>query len=70
VCATLGATVTVVLVWALMTQWGLLGAAYGLLGGSASGSIARWMAFQRIVMVDRSTWISPMVRRAASTRDV
>jgi len=45
VAATIGAVVTVILVWFLMKQWGLLGAAYGLLGGSVIGVLGRWVAF-------------------------
>jgi O-antigen/teichoic acid export membrane protein len=46
--ATIGSIATVILVWVLMTQWGLLGAAYGLLGGGAIGSAGRWIAFLRV----------------------
>ena len=42
---TLGATLTIGLVWLFMTKWGLLGAAYGLLGGSVGGTVGRWAAF-------------------------
>jgi O-antigen/teichoic acid export membrane protein len=49
VSATVGSVATVILVWVLMTQWGLLGAAYGLLGGGAVGSAGRWIAFLRVV---------------------
>ena len=40
-----GAAVTVIFVWLLMTQWGLLGAAYGLLAGGVAGTVGRWAAF-------------------------
>jgi O-antigen/teichoic acid export membrane protein len=46
--ATVGSIATVILVCLLMTRWGLLGAAYGLLGGGAFGSAARWVAFLRV----------------------
>jgi O-antigen/teichoic acid export membrane protein len=45
----IGAAVTVILVWILMTQWGLLGAAYGLLAGGGAGTVARWAAFFLLV---------------------
>jgi O-antigen/teichoic acid export membrane protein len=41
--------VTVVLVWFLMLQWGLVGAAYGLLAGNAVGASGRWAAFLSLV---------------------
>lgn len=43
--AAAGAVLTVVLVWPLMMKWGLLGAAYGVLGGNLFGSVGRWVAF-------------------------
>jgi O-antigen/teichoic acid export membrane protein len=43
---------TVVLVWVLMTEWGLLGAAYAMLVGNVVGSVARWVAlFVRVPKV-------------------
>jgi O-antigen/teichoic acid export membrane protein len=36
---------TVAVVWWCLTQWGLLGAAYGMLVSEAVGSLARWAAF-------------------------
>jgi len=45
VVTTLEALVTTTLVWILMTQWGLLGAAYGMLAGTLTGVIGRWIAF-------------------------
>ena len=41
-----GAILTVVLVWPLMKQWGLLGAACGALVGAATVGIARWVIFR------------------------
>jgi O-antigen/teichoic acid export membrane protein len=41
--------VTVALVWWLMTEWGLLGAAYGALVGNVVGAIGRWGALLAIV---------------------
>jgi O-antigen/teichoic acid export membrane protein len=45
VIVTVEAVVTVALVWVLMTEWGLLGAAYGMLVGSVTGAVGRWIAF-------------------------
>lgn len=41
----LGAAVTVALVGVLMTEYGLVGAAYGFLIGSIVGALGRWVAF-------------------------
>ncbi|MCA6122023.1 lipopolysaccharide biosynthesis protein [Bradyrhizobium sp. WSM 1704] len=43
--SSLGAGVTVALVWYLMIEGGLPGAAYGFLTGSVTGSLGRWIAF-------------------------
>jgi O-antigen/teichoic acid export membrane protein len=40
-----GAVLTVVLVWCLVVEWSVLGAAYGLLIGNAARSAARWATF-------------------------
>lgn len=45
----IGAIVSVVLVTILMMEWGLLGAAYGLLAGSVVGTVGRWMAFSALI---------------------
>jgi O-antigen/teichoic acid export membrane protein/tRNA A-37 threonylcarbamoyl transferase component Bud32 len=45
----IGAAFTVLLVWLLMTKWGLLGAAYGLLSGNAVSSAGLWAAFLALV---------------------
>jgi O-antigen/teichoic acid export membrane protein/tRNA A-37 threonylcarbamoyl transferase component Bud32 len=42
---TVGAVLTLVLVWPLMEQLGLLGAAFGSLAGAATASIGRWVMF-------------------------
>ena len=42
---TVGAVLTVVLVWLLLEEWGLLGAAYGFLAGNIAGTVGRWIAF-------------------------
>jgi len=41
-----GAVLTAVLVWPLMRQWGLLGAACGSLGGAATIGIGVWVMFR------------------------
>jgi hypothetical protein len=43
---TVEAVLTVFFVWALMKQWGLLGAACGSLSGAAIAGILRWVAFR------------------------
>jgi O-antigen/teichoic acid export membrane protein len=45
----IGAVLTVVLVWSLMSKWGLLGAAYGFLLGNVAGTVGRWVAFQALI---------------------
>ncbi|PDT76868.1 hypothetical protein CO675_14715 [Bradyrhizobium sp. C9] len=45
VATSVGAFVTATAVWAFTAEWGLLGAAYGILAGSVAGSVARWVAF-------------------------
>ena len=45
----MGALVTMLLVWSLLTKWGLLGAAYGFLAGNVFGSVGRWVAFLALV---------------------
>ena len=52
VASALGAASTVGLVWFLMTGWGLLGAAFGLVLGNLIGSAGRWAAF--LLLVPRS----------------
>jgi O-antigen/teichoic acid export membrane protein len=44
VVTTVEAFLTTALVWTLLTEWGLLGAAYGLLVGNAAGALGRWVA--------------------------
>ena len=43
------AVLNVALVWALMTHWGFLGAAYAVLIAEAVGSLGRWIAFLALV---------------------
>ena len=44
-----GTSVTVVLVWILMAEWGLLGAAYGLLLGNLVSCVGLWIGFLSVV---------------------
>ena len=43
------AVLSLILVWWLMTNWGLLGAAYGMLIAEVVGSLGRWIAFLALV---------------------
>ncbi|WP_154071099.1 hypothetical protein [Bradyrhizobium lablabi] len=45
----IGAVITGLLVWLLMVEWGLVGAAYGFLAGNVAGSVGRWVAFLTLV---------------------
>jgi O-antigen/teichoic acid export membrane protein len=45
----IAALLSVALVCVLMFEWGLLGAAYGLLAGNVAGTIGRWVAFSLLV---------------------
>src|SRR5262249_5200162 len=47
----LGMSLTVALAFCLIPEWGLQGAAYALLGGTAARSAARWLLF--LIMVRR-----------------
>ena len=59
-CAGLFAViVTVVLVWCLVVQWGLVGAAYGFLAGNVAGAALRWVALLALVP-RRSPEANPM----------
>ena len=55
-----GAVITVVLVWWLMAEWGLLGAAYGLLSGNIVSSVGLWVGF--LAIVPRSYDSAPVIR--------
>ena len=46
---TVTAILNLVLVWALLPRWGLLGAAYGMLTAEVVGSVGRWIAFLTLV---------------------
>ena len=62
------AMLTVVLVWWWMVEWGLLGAAWGLLAGSSVGSAGLWASF--IAAVPRSGDATPaLAALEAVTRD-
>lgn len=63
VAGVLGTAVTVVTMAALMQRWGLIGAAYGNLAGSAVGAFGRWLAFLAVARnvkcdapVDAAVW--------------
>lgn len=49
---TFTAVLNVALVWALMTHWGFLGAAYAVLIAEVVGSLGRWIAFLALVPGD------------------
>lgn len=49
VIAAVAGVLTVLFVSLFMVRWGLLGAAYGLLGGTVVGAVGRWVAFSRRV---------------------
>jgi O-antigen/teichoic acid export membrane protein len=46
------AVLSVILIWLLMKEWGLLGAAYGLLAGNLIGAVGRWIAFRTFIPSD------------------
>jgi O-antigen/teichoic acid export membrane protein len=56
--AAAGAVLTVVLVWPLMMECGLLGAAYGMLGGNVFGTVGRWVAFFLLLSESRDMPVS------------
>ena len=43
--AILDAPLTVLLVWALMVEWGLLGAAYAMLAAQIIGTLCCWIVY-------------------------
>ena len=47
--SSVGAVITGVLVWLLMVEWGLVGAAYGFLLGNVAATVGRWVAFLTLV---------------------
>jgi O-antigen/teichoic acid export membrane protein/tRNA A-37 threonylcarbamoyl transferase component Bud32 len=44
-----GVVLTAVLVWFLIIEWGLVGAAYGFLLGNVAAAVGRWVAFLTLV---------------------
>src|SRR5204862_300522 len=54
------AAITLALVWGLMLEFGLLGAAYGSLAGNLVGALGRWVAF--LALVPGRGASSPIVR--------
>lgn len=49
IVGTIGALLSILLIWLFIVKWGLLGAAYGLLAGSLVGSVGRWIAFSKLL---------------------
>lgn len=47
--AGVSAVLNVMLVWWLMTEWGLIGAAFAILAANVVGTAGRWIAFSRIL---------------------
>lgn len=45
----IGVALTVLLVWCLMIEWGLFGAACGFLAGNVAGAVGQWVAFLALV---------------------
>jgi len=45
----IGGVLTIVLVWCLMIEWGLFGAACGFLAGYVAAAVGRWAAFLALV---------------------
>jgi O-antigen/teichoic acid export membrane protein len=49
VVTTIGAALSVFLIWLLLAKWGLLGAAYGLLAANVVATAGRWAAFFALI---------------------
>ena len=49
VVTTIGAVLSIFLIWLLTEKWGLLGAACGLLAANAAGTAGRWVAFFALI---------------------
>jgi O-antigen/teichoic acid export membrane protein len=60
IIGSVGTAVTVALVWSLMTEFGLLGAAYGLLSGNVVSCVGLWIAF--LAVVPKSYGSGPVIR--------
>jgi O-antigen/teichoic acid export membrane protein len=56
------ALLNVVLVWWLMTEWGLAGAAYGILLAEAFGTAMRWLAFLTLMPAIRQNKTEDVAR--------
>jgi O-antigen/teichoic acid export membrane protein len=52
VVGVIAAVFSVVLICLLMMEWGLLGAAYGMLAGNVAGTVGRWVAFSLLIPPD------------------
>jgi O-antigen/teichoic acid export membrane protein len=65
-----GVIVTVATMAVLMLRWGLLGAAYGDLAGSAVGAVGRWLAFLAVARkAQADAPVDPAVLRLAGAGD-
>jgi O-antigen/teichoic acid export membrane protein len=70
VVGALGAAVTVVLVWWLMIEWGLFGAACGFLAGNVVGAAGRWVAFLALVpRANDQKQVIPVLEKLTGSRD-
>jgi O-antigen/teichoic acid export membrane protein len=58
------AVIHVVLVWWMMTEWGLLGAAYAVLAARIVGTLGRWIVF--LMLVRKLSDGAPMQQRACA----
>ena len=47
--SSVGALLTAILIWRLVVEWGLVGAAYGFLLGNVVATVGRWVAFLTLV---------------------
>jgi hypothetical protein len=63
---------SVVLIWFMVTEWGLVGAPYGFLAGNLTASVGRWVAFLTLVprrgMATRSTTSAYAMQQEAGSR--
>ncbi len=68
--AVVAAVLSVILIWLLMMEWGLLGAAYGLLAGNLIGAVGRWVAFWTLIPSDcDSTLVVRVLENVAERLD-
>lgn len=68
--AAAGAVLTVVLVLPLMMEWGVLGAAYGMLGGNVFGTAGRWVAFFLLLSKSRDMPVSATSGKSTTNTSV